>query len=199
MDQMTSTQRNLAWGVIVVLVIVLVVLVGMSMNSNFSRKILGLFESFEDTGDFKDRYQQALVASVPTDEQLKTVSNQKERAEELHHTPKILTASEGMFHSATVDFGSERAEKAVPSPDGMFVSTSLLPKPEVQTWNGVDTHALAAQDFLVAGQHFGTDTVASSNKNSSYDLRETIPIEMKVVSPWLQSSITPTHHRRGIA
>jgi predicted PurR-regulated permease PerM len=97
MDQMNSTQRNLAWGVIVVLVIVLVVLVGMSMNSNFSRKILGLFESFEDTGDFKDRYQQALVASVPTDEQLKTVSNQKERAEELHHTPKLLTASEGML------------------------------------------------------------------------------------------------------
>lgn len=204
MDQLGSTQKKMAWGVIVVLVIVLLVLVGMSLSESFSKKVLGLFEFFEDTGDFKDRHQQSLVASVPTDEQLKVVSNQKnntQNTENEHHTegmPKNISASQASFNSAPVSFGSERATKVSPQ-GGMGLSTSLLPKADVNSWNGVDTHALEAQDFLTPGQQFGTDTVASSNKNSSYDLRETVPIEMKVVSPWLQSSITPTLYRRGIA
>ena len=46
------------------------------------------------------------------------------------------------------------------------------------------------QNFLTAGYHIGIDTVGSSMKNPNLQLRSEPPIEMKPVSPWLQSTTT---------
>jgi hypothetical protein len=46
------------------------------------------------------------------------------------------------------------------------------------------------QNFLTAGHHVGIDTVGSSMKNPNLQLRSEPPNPMRMVSPWLQSTIT---------
>ena len=70
--------------------------------------------------------------------------------------------------------------------------------PGVPSWDVVDTAALANQDFLAPTQQIGVDTVLSSLRNPSLDLRNSIPNPINVVSPWLNTTISPDLQRRPL-
>jgi hypothetical protein len=152
-------------------------------------------------------YQQAVNAATPTVTQLENISNLPGGGYGYINTPDapglVPPAGKPFYDAAAVDFGNRRAELISPCAQNAptFVASSLLPKinlPGVPSWQVTDTNALANQDFLSPLQQYGVDTVLSSNKNPSYDLRGDIPNPINVVSPWLNSTITPDLERRPI-
>lgn len=153
-------------------------------------------------------YQQAVNAATPTVQQLETASNLPGGGYGFVSTPDapgmVPPAGKGtLYDAAAVDFGNRRAELISPCAQNAptFVASSLLPKinlPGVPSWDVMDTQALASQDFLAPTQQMGTDTVLSSLRNSSYDLRNNIPNPINVVSPWQNSTITPDLERRPL-
>jgi hypothetical protein len=55
------------------------------------------------------------------------------------------------------------------------------------------------QNFMDAAMQIGVDTVSSSLKNPSYDLRNNVPIPKSyTVSPWMQSNIDPDLTRNSL-
>jgi len=158
-------------------------------------------------------YQQAVNASTPTVNQLQNISNLPGGGQGPatgpnagvgnSFRPGIVPPAGGLFDAAAVNFGNRRAELISPCAQNAptFVSSSLLPKtnlPGVPSWNVVDTQALAHQDFLSPVQQMGTDTVMSSLRNPSYDLRNNISNPITVVSPWMNSTITPDLQRKAL-
>lgn len=153
-------------------------------------------------------YQQAVNAATPTVSQLENISNLPGGGYGYVGTNDVPgmvpPAGEGTFYdAAAVDFGSRRGEMISPCAQNAptFVSSSLLPKvnlPGVPSWDVVDTEALATQDFLAPTQQIGVDTVLSSLRNPSYDIRNNIPNPINVVSPWMNSTITPDLQRRPL-
>jgi hypothetical protein len=153
-------------------------------------------------------YQQAVNAATPTVGQLDRASNLPGGGYGLVGTqdaPGLVpfAGNGSMYDAAAVDFGNRRAEMISPCAQNAptFVASSLLPKinmPGVPSWSVMDTQALANQDFLSATQQIGVDTVMSSLRNSSYDLRNNIPNPINVVSPWNNTTITPDLQRRPL-
>ena len=153
-------------------------------------------------------YQQAVNSATPTVTQLENASNLPGGGYGYIDTPDapgmVPFAGEGTFYDASaVDFGNRRAELISPCSQNSptFVASSLLPKvnlPGVPSWDVTDTTALANQDFLSASQQIGVDTVLSSLRNPSIDIRNSIPNPINVVSPWMNSTITPDLQRRPL-
>lgn len=153
-------------------------------------------------------YQQAVNAATPTVTQLENISNQPGGGYGYINSPNapglVPPAGKDTFYdAAAVDFGNRRAELISPCSQNApsFVASSLLPKmnlPGVPSWNVTDTVALANQDFLSPTQQYGVDTVLSSLRNPSYDIRNNIPNPINVVSPWNNTTITPDLERRPI-
>jgi hypothetical protein len=153
-------------------------------------------------------YQQAVNAATPTVSQLENISNLPGGGYGYVSSPDapgmVPPAGHGtLYDAAAVDFGNRRAELISPCAQNAptFVASSLLPKinlPGVPSWSVMDTEALANQDFLAPTQQFGVDTVLSSLRNPSYDIRNNIPNPINVVSPWLNSTITPDLQRRPL-
>jgi len=70
----------------------------------------------------------------------------------------------------------------------------LLPGDANSTWAQVAPNGqgeLGDQNFLSAGYHVGINTIGSSLRNPNLQLRSDPPCPQVVVSPWLQSTITP--------
>lgn len=153
-------------------------------------------------------YQQAVNAATPTVGQLSRASNLPGGGQGFVGTPDApgLVPPAGqstLYDAAAVNFGNRRAELISPCAQNAptFVASSLLPKinlPGVPSWSVMDTEALANQDFLSPTQQVGVDTVLSSLRNPSYDIRNNIPNPINVVSPWLNSTITPDLTRRPL-
>lgn len=151
-------------------------------------------------------YQQAVNASTPNIAQLENASNLPGGGygfNSSYDAPGMVPPAGGMYDAAAVDYGNRRAELISPCAQNAptFVASSLLPKinlPGVPSWNVMDTEALAQQDFLAPVQQFGTDTVMSSLRNASYDLRNNIPNPIGVPSIWGLSTITPDLERRPL-
>jgi len=164
-------------------------------------------------------YQQAVNAATPTAQQLSAISGQSQEQTGtaamalggglgdgsapyaiLNDGGPQLYASE--FQA--VNLGSERAQSisACAQNAPTFVATSLLPKPAIpgqQAWDiGAPNNILANQNFLSAVQQIGVDTTLSSTKNQSYDIRNTIPNPISIVSPWNNTSIMPDLERRPL-
>jgi hypothetical protein len=103
-----------------------------------------------------------------------------------------------------VNLGNPRADSisACAQNSPTFVATSLLPKvtvPGQASWNaGAPQDILANQNFLSATQQIGTDTVLSSLRNASHDIRGDIYNPISVTGPWQQTTITPDPMRRPI-
>jgi hypothetical protein len=88
-------------------------------------------------------------------------------------------------------------------PRDQLSASDLLPKDAANSkWSQVTPSgqgALSDKNFLTAGHHFGDDTVASSLRNPSHDLRgDPVPNPQQEISPWMQSSISPDLHRRPL-
>ena len=164
-------------------------------------------------------YQQAVNAATPTAQQLAAVSGQSQEqtgfgANSLGGGLSDGTAPYAILNDGgpqlyasefqAVNMGSERAQSisACAQNAPTFVATSLLPKPAIpgqQAWDiGAPNNILANQNFLSATQQIGVDTTLSSTKNQSYDIRNTIPNPINVVSPWNNTSIMPDLERRPL-
>lgn len=162
-------------------------------------------------------YQQAVNASTPTLEQLQSISgeahmqtgndSQLQGGVSSDYAPYNVLGGIGSPENYASEFqavnmGNARAESisACAQNAPSFVATSLLPKPEVpgqETWDiSAPQNILATQNFLSATQQLGVDTVLSSLKNPSYDIRGDIPNPINVVSPWMQSTFGPDLQRK---
>lgn len=178
----------------------------------------GLTASGDQLLDYQ-LYQQAVNAATPTVQQLNSISGNADQqtgitADKLkgglsaNFAPYDVVTDNGPNLYASeyqaVNIGNDRAQSISACAQNLptFVSSSLLPKPTIpgaNSWNtGAPQDILANQNFLSASQQIGVDTVLSSNKNPSYDIRNTIPNPINVVSPWNNTSITPDLDRRPL-
>lgn len=79
-------------------------------------------------------------------------------------------------------------------PKGTITSSELLPTDEKQNeynQTKLNTSYYDANLAVDASAKLGVDTVGSSKKNASYDLRGTLPCPKFVVSPWMNSTYEP--------
>jgi len=164
-------------------------------------------------------YQQAVNAATPTSQQLASISGDSQMqtgvtAEQLKgglssdYAPYNVLSDKGpqLFASEyqAVNLGNQRADSigACAQNAPTFIATPLLPKPTVpgqESWDiGAPQNILANQNFLSATQQVGVDTVLSSLRNPSYDIRGDIPNPINTVSPWMNSTITPDLERRPL-
>lgn len=152
-----------------------------------------------------NQYQQAVNASIPTANQLSSISGQVDKKRRRKGNPQEAEMDNMIgdkYHAVNV--GSNRAQNIsacaqnVPS----FVSSSLLPKPEPPGKNAWHTNApnnvLANQNFLSAAQQYGVDTTLGSTRYQSYDLRNSVYNPINVVSPWNNTWIMPDLERRPL-
>lgn len=161
-------------------------------------------------------YQQAVNAATPTQQQLDSISGQSyeqtgagavKTGGGVSDKTAPYSILNGNLHNSeyqAVNFANQRAENisACAQNAPTFVATSLLPKPTMpgeQSWDiNAPQNILANQNFLSATQQVGIDTVLGSLRNPSYDLRNNIPNPINVVSPWMNTTITPDLERRPL-
>lgn len=81
-------------------------------------------------------------------------------------------------------------------PRDRLTASDLLPKDAANSrWaqlNPAGQGDVSDQNFLTAGYHVGINTTGSSKKNSNLQLRSEPPNPQISVSPWMQSTITPS-------
>lgn len=103
-----------------------------------------------------------------------------------------------------VDFGNSASKNnevntCYPS-DSQYRVDELLPKDAANTkWAQVNPAGqgdVKDQNFLTAGYHVGVNTVGTSLRNASHDIRGEIPNPRVNVSPWNQSTIGPDLNKR---
>lgn len=148
-------------------------------------------------------YQQAVNAATPTQVQLNSIGGQP-----MDETPKNGVnpagdpTSDNVYQAVNMENQRAQEISACAQNAPTFVATSLLPKPTIpgkETWDvNAPENILANQNFLSATQQVGVDTVLSSLRNASYDIRNTIPNPINVVSPWNMTTITPELERRPL-
>jgi len=101
---------------------------------------------------------------------------------------------------ANIEFKSERVDYE--KPDGP--STMLLPDgapysdllPDGTEEDG--SNLLSKISFLDAGHHAGVDSIGSTLKNASLDLRREPPNPKRVVGPWRMSPIEPDPFKKSL-
>lgn len=86
------------------------------------------------------------------------------------------------------------------SPDDLFKIDKLLPQEVKSDWFEVMPEPIKVKNrhLVNVTRPVGVNTIGSSRKNASYDIRGSPPCPMFVVSPWLQSSITPDLNIKGL-
>lgn len=87
-----------------------------------------------------------------------------------------------------------------PAPSGGI--SDLLPSGGLgAAWsktNPVGLGDLQGQQFLQTPEQYGINTIGTSKKNQSYDIRPTFPVPRVDVGPWLKSSIEPDPYWKGV-
>ena len=82
-----------------------------------------------------------------------------------------------------------------------IAAEDLLPKSQeakdFEAQFPLGTGDLASKNFVVAGHNIGINTVSSSMKNANLQLRSDPFIEPKMVSPFLNSTVTPDLNRKN--
>ena len=111
-------------------------------------------------------------------------------------------ATEGFENLAPSPMPFPAAEK--PSncfPKAQLGAADLLPNDPNSKWAQVNPQGagdISGKNFLNAGALIGVNTVGSSLRNASWDLRSEPPNPQVRVSPWMQSSIEPDVLRRPL-
>lgn len=87
-------------------------------------------------------------------------------------------------------------------PRDKLTAADLLPKDAANsTWaqiNVASQGGVSDQNFLNAGYHYGIDTQGSSLRNANLQIRSEPINSREIVSPWLNSTITPDLQRRPL-
>jgi hypothetical protein len=79
--------------------------------------------------------------------------------------------------------------------NAMTTSVNMLPKPAgpmletANDWAEFSPDAITGQNFLQAPRFIAVDTIGSSKKNVSYDIRQDIVVPKNQLSPWNNSTI----------
>ncbi|AYV78015.1 MAG: hypothetical protein Edafosvirus3_93 [Edafosvirus sp.] len=167
---------------------------------------LGPYVSYEVVADMKD--DGALILSYikksPTDTETKTEYVTVKKAEEKNEykgtyyyisvVPENKPEQCDLFKEtvwACVDMFSMRKPIEIPKP--IFHPASIAPNPD---WfssleDGAETNGIRNRHLIHLNQPIGINSIGSSLKHPSYDLRGSPPNPTLVTSPWLQSSIEP--------
>lgn len=92
---------------------------------------------------------------------------------------------------------------STPTPGPTTISASLLPKPDgsaddPSSWSQFAPQTLTGQQLIDPRKFIGVDTVGSTLKNASHDLRRDPPIPKQEVSPWINSSVDPDPYKRSL-
>ena len=83
----------------------------------------------------------------------------------------------------------------------MIDPAELLPRDENSEWaqlNPIGSGDLQNVNLLQAGHHIGINTVSSSLRNASLDIRGDVPNPQTPVGPWNQTTIQPDVNRRPL-
>ena len=160
-----------------------------------------LKEGYGDVQLNQQLYSQALNAATPNQVDLDMASNTGAGMsyEDADYMNAVGAGPAGVE-------GNQRAERISPCAQNAptFLATDLLPKQSssmlqntsgLPSWeNEPSANVLANQNFLSSTQRIGTDTVLSSLRNASYDIRSDIPNPWSVPSVWnigtIQSDLT---------
>lgn len=83
--------------------------------------------------------------------------------------------------------------------DDLFNADNYLPQISHKDWFDVPDEPVNVKNrhLINVTRPIGIDSVASSKKNASYDIRGNAPCPKFVVSPWNQSSIDPDVNNKG--
>jgi len=113
--------------------------------------------------------------------------------------------SEPTQSSDTRDFTHKRQQFTKRTPSDIkdqFDSNKMLPNEIEQDWFDVEplltTKKIRGTHLLHPKVHMGVNTVGSSLRNGTHDLRGDIPNPKIYVSPWLNSTIEPDTNIKGI-
>ena len=160
---------------------VLYYLVTMYNGKKFEVKV----EKFQENGE-----ESAELNGDPTQSQTPGEPEQVKAPLEKEDVNMIQPSEEdikGDFKS--VDFADSRIAPGC-FPRDRLQATDLLPQeavdPKFTEVNPPVPGELEAKNFLTAGYTLGIDTIGSSLRNASYDLRSSPPNPSVVVSPWIQ-------------
>ena len=84
--------------------------------------------------------------------------------------------------------------------DELFKLDDLLPQEVHSDWFEVMPEPISVKNrhLINVSKPIGINTIGTSQKNASWDLRGSPPCPKFVVSPWLQSSIEPDTNIKGI-
>ena len=90
--------------------------------------------------------------------------------------------------------------KKKPSDEDVFKSEDYLPQQTNKDWFDIMPEAVSVKNrhLINVTRAVGINTIGTSHKNASYDLRGNPPCPKFVVSPWLQSSIEPDLNIKGL-
>lgn len=121
-------------------------------------------------------------------------------------TPNAMPASnnvaEGFENLTPSPMPFASAEKPANCyPKQTLAPSELLPNDPNSKWaqvNPMGAGDISGKNFLNAGALIGVNTVGSSLRNASWDLRSEPPNPQVQVSPWMQSSIEPDVLRRPL-
>lgn len=86
------------------------------------------------------------------------------------------------------------------TPDQLFKVDELLPQEVNNNWFEVMPEPIKVKNrhLINVTRPVGVNTIGTSLKNPSYDIRGTPPCPKFVASPWLQSSIEPDVNNKGL-
>lgn len=135
-------------------------------------------------------------------------ADKKEQFENAHNdTPMGTTESpmmptEGFENLAPASMPFASAERPGNCyPKNQLAPSELLPGDANSKWaqvNPMGAGDVAGKNFLNAGALVGVNTVSSSLRNASWDLRSSVPNPQQQVSPWMQTTIQPEISRRPL-
>lgn len=101
----------------------------------------------------------------------------------------------------SMDAAAEQLRQAACFPREQLMPEELLPQDNSSTWAQVNPQgqgSLKNKSFLQASWATGVNTVGSSLRNSSLDLRSEVPNPQVPVSPWMNSTIEPDTGRKSL-
>jgi len=135
-------------------------------------------------------------------------ANGPQQAMMVNHAPAVAPAQQDaspmmpLDNEAPSPMPFAAAEKPVNCyPKNQLAPSELLPNDPNSKWaqvNPMGAGDISGKNFLNAGALIGVNTVGSSLRNASWDLRSEPPNPQVTVSPWLNSTIEPDVLRRPL-
>lgn len=91
-------------------------------------------------------------------------------------------------------------DRDLEDPKELFNVDKLLPKETRDDWFDVipDPISVANRHLISVSRPVGVNSIGTSLKNASWDIRGTPPNPRQAISPWLNSSIEPDYNIKGL-